>query len=112
MRTSPALPALAAVPNLPVPRTGLFPTSPLPNPQPGVTADTPTGAPSSHQRLVAHPDSPVGRPLPRTTLDPLADVDLDLPAMSDRQLHALTSALLEEKHRRAEMWLNIGRATS
>jgi hypothetical protein len=42
-----------------------------------------------------------------SALDPLRGLDIDLKVMTDQQLHALTSALLEEKHRRAAIWLSL-----
>jgi hypothetical protein len=39
--------------------------------------------------------------------DPLRGMDIDLTRFTDRQLHALVEALLEEKHRRAKRWLTL-----
>lgn len=75
--------AARPAPVLPVPRHGAAPTSPV-----GATVAA----------LAADPGA----------RDPLRGAALpDLGTLSDLQLHALTGALLAEKHRRAARWLGL-----
>jgi hypothetical protein len=80
--------------------------------RPGVTGRTEAGPLRPLTSLIpAQPQSPVGRtsevlrtdPSART---PLRDRELDLASWSDRELHALTDALLAEKHRRIARWIH------
>lgn len=81
-----------------------------------VSADTPTELPRPQLPFLSRPTSPVGRTSKAlssdpSARDPLRDVTVDLKVLSDLQLHALTAALLEEKHRRVARWLPTPRGT-
>lgn len=75
-----------------------------------MTPGTPPGPARLQPAVAARPTSPVGRTTEALRTDPAARTPLPgigphLQGLTDVELHALTDALLAEKHRRIARWL-------